>query len=602
MSADKVPTTTDTSLYRRVLRQVRPWWRHIGGIFVLSLLSTPLALLAPVPLKIAVDSVVGSKPLPGFLEAVWPSGVATSDRAMLIFAAGLLVLVVLLTQLQSLGSTLLRTYTGERMVLDFRRKLFRRVQRLSLSYHDMCGSSDSAYRIQNDAQAIQYIAIDGVIPFVTAAVTLVSMVYIIVRLDWQLAVIALAISPVLFAATRFNRRRLRKQSRDVKKLESSALGIIQEVLSAVRVVKAFVREDQEEDRFVTRSTEGMRARLRLAVLEGGLGLIVGLTTAFGTAAVLYIGVRHVQTNQLTLGELLLVMGYLSQLYEPLKTISRKTASLQAHLASAERAFALLDEEPDVIERPDAKPIVRADGAVTFRNVSFAYRNNEPVLHYVTLDVPSGTRLGIAGTTGAGKTTLVSLLCRFYDPTDGAVLLDGVDLRDYKVADLRNQFAIVLQEPVLFATTIAENIAYARKGASMAAIIEAAKAANAHDFILALPHGYDTLVGDRGMRLSGGERQRISLARAFLKDAPILVLDEPTSSVDIQTETLIMEAMDRLMEGRTTFMIAHRLSTLEHCDARARIENGHLVSAMTLGDWTPSGAVECDPPLRGVSRA
>jgi ATP-binding cassette subfamily B protein len=270
------------------------------------------------------------------------------------------------------------------------------------------------------------------------------------------------------------------------------------------------------------------------------------------------------------------MGYISQLYAPLKTISRKTASMQSHFASAERAFALLDEPADVIERPGARPLVRAKGAVAFQGVSFAYRGDQPVLGDVTFDVAPGTSVGIAGATGAGKTTLVSLLSRFYDPTSGTILLDGVDLRDYKVADLRNQFAIVLQEPVLFSTSITENIAYARVGASFEEIVAAAQAANAHDFICRLPQGYDTLVGERGMRLSGGERQRVALARAFLKDAPILILDEPTSSVDVKTEATIMEAMERLMQGRTTFMIAHRLSTLEHCDVRLRIEEGRMV--------------------------
>ena len=269
------------------------------------------------------------------------------------------------------------------------------------------------------------------------------------------------------------------------------------------------------------------------------------------------------------------MSYLAQLYAPLKTISKSAATLQSSLASAERAFALLDEAPDVVERPNAGRLLRASGAVAFHNVSFAYNGGAPVLHDVSFDIRPGTRVGIMGMTGAGKTTLVSLLTRFYDPTAGQILLDGVDLRDYKLADLRNQFAIVLQEPVLFSTSIAENIAYARPDASEEEIIEAAKAANAHEFIVSLPQGYETLVGERGMRLSGGERQRISLARAFLKDAPILILDEPTSSVDMKTEAAIMEAMERLMQGRTAFIIAHRLSTLTNCDVLLKIENGRL---------------------------
>jgi ATP-binding cassette subfamily B protein len=315
--------------------------------------------------------------------------------------------------------------------------------------------------------------------------------------------------------------------------------------------------------------------MRYTISSGFLGLLLGATTAFGTAAVLFIGVTNVLAGVLTLGSLLLILGYLAQFYSPLKTISRKIASLQSHLASAERAFDLMDEPPDVIERPDAQPLLRSKGEVAFQNVSFAYQEDELVLEDISFVISAGTRAGIAGQTGAGKSTLVSLLTRFYDPTSGQILLDGVDLRDYKIADLRDQFAIVLQEPVLFSTSIEENIAYAKPGARGFEIIKAAKAANAHDFILALPDGYETQVGERGMRLSGGERQRIALARAFLKDAPILIMDEPTSSVDTRTEIGIVEAMDRLMQNRTTFMIAHRLTTLENCDVLLSIEDGIL---------------------------
>jgi ATP-binding cassette subfamily B protein len=272
------------------------------------------------------------------------------------------------------------------------------------------------------------------------------------------------------------------------------------------------------------------------------------------------------------------MAYLTQLYGPLAAIGDKIIGLQSYVASIKRAFELLDEVPDVAERPHARTLKRADGAVEFHGVGFAYDSQNPVLDDISFAIPAGTRLGIAGRTGAGKSTLVSLLMRFYDPSAGQIFLDGVDLRDYKLADLRHQFAIVLQESVLFSTSIAENIAYGRPGASFQDIVEAAKVANAHDFISALPDGYDTLVGERGMRMSGGERQRIALARAFLKDAPILILDEPTSAIDVATEALIMEAMQRVMAGRTTLMIAHRLSTLDVCDARIVIEHGRLVEA------------------------
>jgi ATP-binding cassette subfamily B protein len=296
----------------------------------------------------------------------------------------------------------------------------------------------------------------------------------------------------------------------------------------------------------------------------------------------------------------MVMTYLSQLYGPLETISQKVGDVQSSLASAERAFELLDESPDVKEKPHARRIARARGAIEFRDVSFAYNGDGTVLHDVSFEVSPGTRLGVIGRTGAGKTTLMSLITRFYDPTAGKILLDGADLRDYKLADLRNQFGIVLQEPVLFSTSIAENIAYARPGARIRDVVAAAEAANAHEFVCDLPEGYGTIVGERGMRLSGGERQRIALARAFLKDAPILILDEPTSSVDTQTEAVIMDAIERLMERRTSLMIAHRLSSLRICDARLEIESGRIVGASGAGVNAP--VIDQHAPQEALSRA
>lgn len=562
-------------IFRRLLNHAKPYWAHIFGIFILSIVSTPLALLTPLPLKIAVDSVIQSHPIPHFLGFLIPG--SESKSAVLALAVGLTVAIALLAQIQGLASSLLKTHTGQKLVLALRTQLFRHCQRLSLSYHDTKGTTDSAYRIQYDAPAIQWIAIEGVIPFVTSGLTLIGMIYITARIDLQLALVALAVSPVLFIASRAYSPRIRRQWREVKNVESSAFSVIQEVLSALRVVKAFGQEEREKERYFRHSSEGFSARLRVALSEGGFGLVIGLTTAAGTAAVLFIGVHHVQKGILTLGDLLLVMSYVAQLFAPLSSLSRMTAHLQGSLVSAERVLSLLDEDVDVPERKDARPISRAKGVVRFCDVSFAYNRDYPVLKDVSFEINPGSRVGIMGMTGAGKTTLVSLLTRFYDPTDGQILLDGIDLRDYKLVDLRNQFAIVLQEPVLFSTSIAENIAYARPSTSMAAIEEAAKAANAHDFITRLPQGYDTPVGERGMQLSGGERQRIALARAFLKNAPLLILDEPTSSVDVKTEAVIMDAMERLMKGRTTFMIAHRLSTLENCDTMLTIQNGRLVN-------------------------
>jgi ATP-binding cassette subfamily B protein len=562
----------------RLWREMRPYLWHLVGLFLLSLMSTPLALLVPLPLKIAVDNVIGAHPLPSFLSALLPAAVTGSDRGLLVLAIALLVAVALVNQLRDFASSLLTAYAGERMLRDFRAKLFLHVQRLSLSYHDGKGTADSIYRIQYDASALQSIVVSGIVPLFSSMFTLVAMTYVTASINWKFALVGLTILPFVLQASRVYRKQLKNQSRAVKKIESAALSVVHEVLGSVRVVRAFGQEEREHKRFIQRSNEGMRARLQQTVMEGGYGIALTLLTTIGMGSVLYIGVHDIQAGTLTLGNLLLVMGYLAQLYTPMRTMGKKMATMQGYLVGAERAFALLDETPDVIERPNARPLTRTTGAMAFRNVSFAYDGDRlPVLQDISFDVAPGTCIGIVGTTGAGKTTLVNLLTRFYDPSRGQILLDGVDLRDYRLADLRSQFAIVLQEPLLFSTSIAENIAYARPGATEDDIVAAAKAANVHDFIRRLPQAYDTVVGERGMSLSGGERQRISIARAFLKHAPILILDEPTSSVDIKTETAILEAVERLAQGRTTFVITHRPSALKQCDVVVRMELGRLVT-------------------------
>ena len=568
---------SDVEIYRRLLKQARPLAPLLGGLFLLQILATPLTLLTPLPLKIAVDHVIGDLPLPWFLDLVTPASVAASKGAILLLAVGLIVAITILLQAQNVANHMGESYLSEKLVLSFRSRLFRHAQRLSLLYHDRKGTSDSIYRIQYDAPAIEWILVHGIAPFLISGCTVVGMVYIIARINVQLALVALTVMPVLFALAEYYRRRVRTRWRELQAVQSATMSVLEETLGAIRVVKAFGQEERQQTEYLDKANLGVRRHVYLSFLDSGFGAIVGIAVACGTAAALFIGVQHVQSGAMTLGQLLLVMAYIAQLYGPMKTISGQIGKMQSSMSSAERAFTLLDETPDVEDRPDGQTLTKAVGEIELRDVSFSYEPETVVLHRVSFRVRPGSRVGIIGTTGAGKTTLVSLLTRFYDPTSGQVLLDGLDLREYRLADLRNQFAIVLQEPVLFSNSIGENIAYARPGASEEEIVAAAKAANAHDFISALPDGYQTLVGQRGARLSGGERQRISLARAFLKDAPILVLDEPTSSVDVRTEGVIMEAMEKLMHGRTTFMIAHRLSTLEKCDMRLHLEMGELVA-------------------------
>jgi ATP-binding cassette, subfamily B, bacterial len=384
---------------------------------------------------------------------------------------------------------------------------------------------------------------------------------------------------------------VRRRSMTVKELDSSAIAVVQEVLASIRVVKAFGQQEREEARFVGHSSSRVRNQIKLAVVQGWFNLLIGLTIAAGSAGVLYVGVRHVNRGLLTVGDLLMIIAYIAQMYEPLRLISTRTADLQSWIVSVDRAFDLLQERTEIEEAIIPRSLARAIGDVEFRNVSFTYNNGRSGLRDVSLTVPHGSRVGVIGTTGAGKTTLIHMLMRFYDPNEGEVRLDGIALKDYRIADLRRQFAVVLQEPVLFNISIAENIAYGNPHASEKQIFAAANAAHCHEFILRQPQGYATIIGERGDRLSGGERQRIALARAFLRDAPILILDEPTSSIDVATEAEIMRATEELMNGRTTFMIAHRLSTLRLCDMVVRLEQGRLIAVTQriAGEMFPAEA-------------
>jgi ATP-binding cassette subfamily B protein len=556
-----------------VLLESRGCWSHLIGISGLSILSLPLTLLYPLPLKIVVDSVLGNQPLPRWLVIAIP--VLHERGTSLEAAIAVLLGIALLVSTQGLAAWWLQTYTGEKLVWDFRARLLNHVQRLPLMFHDRYGATDSVYRIQHDAPAIQYVTIQGLVPLMTAVFTLVGMIVVTARMDLLLSLVALMITPILFLLSLGCSRIVRLRSQTIKELDSSAMSVIQEVIGSIRVIKAFGQETREHARFVRRSEKRMSQQVRLSIQQALFNVLIGLTIAVGTAAALYIGVRHVRAGVLTIGSLLMIMAYIAQVYQPLQTLTAKVTDLQVWLASLERAFLLLDQQPEIAERPGAQKLPVARGDFELRNVSFTYEDSGRGLENISLQIPAGKRVGIVGATGAGKTTLLNLLMRFYDPTVGEVLLDGRDIRDYRIADLRKQFAVVLQEPVLFAASIAENIAYGKPDASDDEIMAAAKAAASHDFILDLPEGYDTPVGERGSRLSGGERQRISLARAFLRNSPILILDEPTSSVDVHTEAAIMEATERLMSGRTTFMIAHRLSTLKSCDVVLVLDQGRL---------------------------
>ncbi len=536
-------------------------------------MAVPITLIVPLPIKLLVDSVLGSHPLPEYLTIFLGSQVSKSLALWL--AISILLGTAALTYLQNLVNVWYSNKVGNRMTLDVRARLFRHMQRLSIAYHDSMGAADSAYRTLNDAPMLRSFGIDSMIPLTTSILTLAAMILVMVYLDWQLALIALLVSPLMFLLTFVFRPRIRAGWRKFRASESAAMAVAQESLGASRLVKSYGQEERKNEQLVSHYNESLSAQLRVQVDSAVYSLLVGIVTAAGLAAVLYIGIGDVQAGTLTLGSLLVVNYYVTQLYAPLRNVGQSILDIQMSLTGVERYRAVLDEKPDVPESPSALPLERAKGKIAFRKVSFEYTESHPVLHEVSFELPSGNCLGVVGPTGSGKTTLSTLLLRLFDPTEGVITLGDTDLRDYKLADLRNQYAVVHQETVLFSTTVAENIRFARPNATMDEVIAAAIAAKAHGFITSLPNGYDTLVGERGMKLSGGERQRISLARAFLKNAPILILDEPTNSLDVHTEATILDTIQELMNGRTTLMIAHRASTLRNCNMILVLEDGRV---------------------------
>ena len=562
----------------RIFKYLRPYWKLVIASALLVILSSGAALLAPWPLKILIDSVLENHPLPPTLD--WLVGTLSENRyALLILAVAAGLGIALIDSALTVISDYVNTKIDQHMVLDFRSDLFQHAQRLSLAFHDHRRTGQLIFAINGQADAVARLVMI-VPPLAQSVITLVGMVWIIVKIDLPLAFLALTVVPFLYYSIHYYVTHIEKRLREVKGMEGETLQIIHEAISMLRVIVAFGRESYEYRRFREQGERAVDARVKLTVRQTMFSLAVNLITAFGTALVLGFGAYKVLQGQLTVGELLVIMSYIAAVYKPLETISSTVSSIQELLISLGIAFQLLDTDPEIKDAPDAISIRRAAGRITFEDVRFSYKNRSDTLRDISFVAEPGQVIAIVGPTGAGKTTLISLIPRFYDPNHGRILFDDRDIRKITIKSLREQISIVQQEPLLFRGTIAENIRYGRLEASMDEIIEAAKDANAHDFIMKLPKKYETEIGERGSQLSGGERQRICVARAFLKDAPILILDEPTSSIDSKTEAVILDALDRLMIGRTTFMVAHRLSTIRNADIILVLDHGEIVERGT----------------------
>jgi ABC-type multidrug transport system fused ATPase/permease subunit len=553
---------------------LRPHRPKVGLSMVLMALGSGVALLEPWPLALLVDSVLGDKPMPGPLELL-SDNVATRVGVVMALMLG----VTLAASGLGVLTDFVNTKIEMKMVLDFRSDLFRHVQRLSFDYHDDRRTGEFMGRINGQASSVGAVTV-AAFPLFGSLLTLIGMFVVAYRLNPPVALLSLSVVPLIYYTTGYYGSRIGPEVRKVKGMEIRSLHIVHEAVQMIRVIVAFNREKEEYEKFRKQGEEAVDARIKVTVKQTVFNGVVGLITAAGIAAVLGVGAYQVRQGNLTTGQLLVLLAYIRAVYTPLETISATMNTIQEQLIGFEMALELLDTQPDVVEKPDAIAIEQVQGAVSFEDVAFNYEGREHTLRDITFDVEPGTSVAIVGPTGAGKTTLVSLLPRFYDPTSGRILVDGVDIRDLTLSSLRGQISLVLQEPLLFSGTIEDNIRYGRPEATKEEIVAAAKAANAHDFIKELPRNYRTKLGERGAKLSGGERQRLSVARAFLKDAPILVLDEPTSSIDSRTEAVILEALGRLMEGRTTFMVAHRLSTIQNARQILVIDQGCLLESGT----------------------
>ena len=559
---------------------LRPYRGQAVAILSLSIAEIGLAALAPWPLKVVVDYVLGSLPLPEPLAAFVPGAVAGSALALLVVVvlAGLLVQIA--NEVIRMIHTQMQVHVAQRVVYTLRSKLLAHFQALPLRHHVLTPTADSVYRLDADAHCVNDLIIGGVFPLTLATLNLGVMFAVLVYMDRTLALLSLAVAPFLYVCLRFYSRTMLERAERVKALEATLIERTFEILSSVAAVKSFARERHELARFSRAGDDTMRARLTLTWQESLFSVAVTTITLAGTALVLTVGGLHVLNGTLTLGSLLVVIAYLAAVYDPISAIAHSTGSLQQAVASARRVREIFALTPEVLDAPDAIDASGVAGHIRFDGVSFAYGGHRTVLDKLSFEVRPGELVALVGLTGAGKTTIANLIPRFFEPRDGRVLIDDVDVSRYSLQSLREQVALVPQQPVLFTGTIADNIRYGRLNASAADVETAARDAHLHDFVTRLPEGYQTPVREAGATLSGGERQRIGIARALLKEAPILILDEPTSAVDAISEGAIFDTLRCLRATHTTLVIAHRLSTIRDATRILVLDEGRLIAQGT----------------------
>jgi ATP-binding cassette subfamily B protein len=582
----------------RLFPYIAGQWRALTVILALTLLASATTALQPWPMKILVDHALRGDPLPGFLrEKLARIYLISPDPASLILLAAFASLALFV--INSMLDTALNwawAVAGQRMVYDLAGAVFARLQRLSLLFHTRRPVGDSISRLSTDTWCVYSVTSSLLVSPLQQVFTLATVGGLAWALDPDLSFVSFALAPLLAGSSLYFGKRMKRRAHQTREAQTRLLSFVQQVLSSIPLVQVFAVEDRNKRRFLELSQEAVRLSQRGALINASFGMVNGLITTAGMAVILFAGGQRVLAGSLSLGGLLVFLAYIRTLQNAAGGLLQTYGSFKPLEASIERVLDLLETPDAVADSPGAMALpprpAGERGQIRFENVSFAYEPGRPVLKDVSFETRPGESIALVGATGAGKSTLVSLIPRFFDPTEGRILFDGLDVRQIRLTELREQISIVLQDPFLMPLTVAENIAYGRRNATREEMVRAAVAANAHDFIRRLPEGYDTIIGERGAALSGGQRQRIAIARALLKNAPVLILDEPTSALDTRSEALLLDALERLMQGRTCFIIAHRLSTIRNADRILVLEAGRIVETGTHQELLEARGLYC----------
>jgi ABC-type multidrug transport system fused ATPase/permease subunit len=584
------PDIGSREMFALIRELVRPYTGGLVIVLVAMLIETAMSLASPWPLKVVIDSVLGSHPLPEWLRDLNHISVGDSKAGLALLAG---IGVVLIAVVGAIATYIDNYYTesvGQWVANDLRIRIYDHLQRMSLSYFDKEQTGTMLSTITSDVATVQNFASSNTLDLLVDVLTIAGVLGLMFWLNWDFALIAVAVTPFLLMFVSRFKKAVKKATHQVRLHQADIVSVVQEGLESVRVVKAFGRESLEDSRLGEASHATVEAALKARRVKSLLSPIVSVVVALCTAVVLWRGASLILRDVMTVGVLTVFLAYLGKFFKPVQDLAKNTNAIAQATVSLERIKRILDTDDVIKNRPDARTLETATGTISFQHVAFGYDPGAPVLKDVTFAVEAGQKLGVVGTTGGGKSTVACLIPRFYDVDAGQVLIDGVDVRQYTKESLRNQVGFVLQDTVLFHGTIKSNIAYGRAGASDAQIVEAAKLANAHDFISAMPHGYDTLVGERGLTVSGGQRQRIGIARAIIRNCPILILDEPTAALDTESERLVMDGLSKLMRGRTVITIAHRLSTIRDADKIIVLDGGIVAEQGTHDELLKFGGI------------